>query len=294
MTDFAPISKANLTDRRKWLRRQRRLRAWRSLWRSLLVSGLTIGAVWVTTLPIWVVRHPSQVTIEGNELLSAQTVQSLLPIAYPQSLLTLQPQTIAQRLETQAPIADATVTRHLFPPGLTVRIQERYPVAIAYPDRNVSRSSVAQPSVTSQVGLLDAEGTWMPLESYTALNQAFTMPTLKVIGMRGDYRAQWKELYDILLRSPVQVSEINWQDPGNLILTTELGVVHFGSYSPRFAIQLRTLDQMRFLAEQTGSEQIIYIDLRNPAAPLLQTLQTPNRSPLDAIEMNPEAATEEP
>jgi cell division protein FtsQ len=292
MTDFAPISQATLVDRRKWLRRQRRLRAWRALWRSLLVCGLAGGAVWVTTLPIWVIRYPSQVQIEGNELLSTQTVQSLLPIAYPQSLLTLQPQAIAHQLETQAPIADAIVTRHLFPPSLTVRVKERHPVAIVYP---VTPTTVgSQQAMTSQVGVLDAEGTWTPLESYTSLNQPFTLPTLKVIGTPNNYEVHWKELYQVLSHSPVEVTEINWQDPGNMILTTELGVVHLGSYSSRFAIQLRTLDQMRFLQDQIGSEQIIYIDLKNPATPLVQTAQTSTGTLSDVSEVEPEEAGLEP
>ncbi|MBD2461491.1 FtsQ-type POTRA domain-containing protein [Oscillatoria sp. FACHB-1407] len=285
MTDFAPISPANLADRRRWLRRQRRLRALRALWRSLLVCGLAGGTIWVTTLPIWVIRHPSQIQIEGNELLSTQTVQSLLPIAYPQSLLTLQPQTIAQQLETQSPIENAIVTRHLFPPSLTVRVKERHPVALIYP---VNASPVAsQPAAASQVGVLDAEGTWTPLESYTSLNQPFTLPTLRVIGTPSDYEAHWKELYQVLTQSPVKVTEVNWQDPGNLILTTELGVVHFGPYSSRFAIQLRTLDQMRYITEKTGSEQIIYIDLKNPATPLVQTVQPSTGAPSEAVESDP-------
>jgi cell division protein FtsQ len=296
MTDFTPTkltpTKASLTNRRRGLRRQRRLRTLRYLWRSLLVSVLAVAAVWGTTLPVWVIRQPNQVTVEGNERLSAKTVQSLLPIAYPQSLLTIQPQTIAQQLKSQGPIADAIVTRHLFPPSLTVWVQERHPVAIAYP---VDSAVPVQSAPTkAQIGLLDTEGTWTPLESYIALNPAFTPPTLKVIGLRGDYRSQWKSLYEAIRRSPVQVSEVNWQDPGNLILTTELGKVHFGAYSPRFAAQLQTLDQMRLLTDSTRSQSRLYIDLKNSAAPLLQTEPSSPEIPLDSGELESEEIDVEP
>lgn len=292
MTDLTP-TKASLTNRRRGLRQQRRLRALRYLWRSLLVSALAVVAIWGTTLPIWVIYQPNQVTVEGNEQLSAQIVQSLLPIAYPQSLLTIQPQTIAQQLKSQAPIADAIVTRHLFPPSLTVWVQERHPVAIAYPVDIVSTPAYSTPT-KAQVGLLDTEGIWTPLESYIALNPAFAPPPLKVIGLRGDYRSQWKSLYEALKQSPIHVSEVNWQDPGNLILTTELGKVHFGAYSPRFAAQLQTLDQMRSLTSRTNLQEILYIDLKNPAAPLLQVASTSTDILSGSPEFESEAIEVEP
>jgi cell division protein FtsQ len=239
--------------------------------------------VWVITLPNWVIRRPDQVTIEGNEHLSATTVQSLLPIQYPKSVWTLQPQTIANQLEARAPIADAVVTRHLFPPGLTVRIKERHPVAIAYGmSATVTSLPGATPAPTatnsSRVGLLDEEGNWMPIESYTELNQPMTLPTLKVIGMRAEDRTQWKMLYRAVAQSPVKVSEINWQNPSNLILITELGTVHLGPFSAQITKQLQALDQMRELPSKVPLDQILYINLRNPASPLLELNQSQTSS----------------
>lgn len=263
MTSIAPVSHNDLNQRRKTLRRQRRTRFFQSSWRRIAVVGLAASAMWAATLPAWVIRKPEQVTIEGNRFLSAQTIRTLLPIAYPQSLLKVQPQPIAEALKTKSAIANATVDRQLFPPGLVVKIQERIPVAL-------TAGSTAQ--------LLDAEGKLIPVETYTALNQNFKLPTLRVTGNPDRYQASWASLYDSISRNPVKVSEVNWEDLGNLILKTELGIVHFGPYnSAIFPSQLKALDQIRQLPTRMNSAQISYIDLRNPSSPRVQmnSVQTP-------------------
>ncbi len=289
MTSIAPVSQTELTQRRQKLRRQRRVRFFQASWRSLAVAGLAGGAVWAATLPAWVIRKPEQVTIKGNQFISAQTIRTLLPIAYPQSLLKIQPQAIVDALKLKAPISEATVDRQLFPPGLTVRIHERNPVAIALPSSSgvsVSTTKSSSPSANAmqanptQPGLLDENGIWTPLETYTSLNQSFKLPTLKITGRLLHYRPYWATLYQVLSRSPVKVSEINWDDPNNLILKTELGFVHFGGYGSSFANQLKALDQMRRLPSHVNPSQVSYIDLRNPDSPFIQMNLNPSKTPV--------------
>ena len=291
MTSIAPVSQTELTQRRQKLRRQRQVRFFQASWRSFAVTGLASGAVWVATLPAWVIRQPEQITIKGNQFISAQTIRTLLPIAYPQSLLKIQPQAITDVLKSKAPISEATVDRQLFPPGLTVRVHERNPVAIAQPTASKVSVSGSQPTAKSgqpaasdlqanptQSGLLDENGTWTSLETYTSLNQSFKLPTLKVMGKLSQYRPNWTTLYQTLSRSPVKVSEISWEDPNNLILKTEIGFVHFGMYGSNFANQLKALDQMRRLPNHVNSSQISYVDLRNPDSPLIQ--MNPSKTPV--------------
>jgi len=66
--------------------RNHRRKLFQSLLRTLAVSGIAAGLVWATTRPIWVLHESNQISIEGNQFLSAQ-VRSLLPLSYPQSLL---------------------------------------------------------------------------------------------------------------------------------------------------------------------------------------------------------------
>ena len=210
----------------------------------------------------------------------------MLPLSYPESLLRVNPEAIEQNLESMAPIAGATVSRQLFPPGLKIEVTERYPVAIAQlTSSEISSgissgiSSEATPSARDRgpklatspaIGFLDARGVWMPEEYYSSLDKTLEMPTLKVIGNPKQYRSYWPELYQTISRSPVRVYEIDWREPTNLILKTELGVVHLGAYTSRFVEQVRVLDRMRELPNYFNPTQIAYIDLKNPNSPTLQ------------------------
>ena len=68
----------------------------------------------------------------------------------------------------------------------------------------------------------------------------------------------------------MKISQINWEDPNNLILETEIGTVHLGAYTSKFPEQLRVIDRMRNIPEQVDRTQMMYFDLKNPNQPLLQ------------------------
>ncbi|MEO0456700.1 MAG: FtsQ-type POTRA domain-containing protein [Cyanobacteria bacterium P01_A01_bin.114] len=273
MPEFTQFSPEDLTHRRKQLRRQRRWHLLQGIWRMMAMAGLTTGVVTVAVSPRWTIQAPTQVDVSGNHLLSENAVYELLPIEYPQPLLTLQPQAIEQQLVKAGPIAEAVVSRRLFPPGLNVRIDERNPVAIAIPDTTMPVASLKEVVPFRQMGLLDESGYWMPYNSFTQLNDDFEPPTLQVRGMKASYQKDWPKLFETLQQSPIKITEIDWRDPSNLILQTDLGTVHMGSYNHRISEQLLALDQMRNLDSQLDLEKIAFIDLQDPQNPTVEILQ---------------------
>lgn len=284
MDTIGTVSQSELVRRRRQLRRSRRQKVFQAGWQLLAVSSLAGFLLWTTTSPALVIERAEQVEIEGNDFLSDQAIRSLLPLSYPQSLLQVRPQQLARELESQGPIAKATVSRQLLPLGLKVTVHERYPVAIAtegsaiapgFPTATPPELS-PNPAVGSSgmpsVGLLDEQGMWMPIESYTALDPRVQLPQLQIVGPLEQYRSEWKLVYPFIRRSPIKIYEINWEDPANLILKTELGVVHCGPYSPRFGEQVTRLGQMGDLPNQIDLAQVAYIDLTNPERPSLQRI----------------------
>jgi cell division protein FtsQ len=277
MASFAPVSETELGRRRQKLQRQRRLKLAALMWQTVAASAMAGGLVWWVAQPAWLVARSDQVKVEGNQWLSDKAVRSLVPLSYPQSLWGIQPQVVAEKMESTGPIAKAKVTRNLFPPSLTVEVTERLPVAVAQP------VAVLKNGDREKVGWLDARGGWMPFDSYTSDKRSIqaapsasgsptrqpqgALPTLKVIGPIELYRAQWPKFYEALSSVTVKVFEINWQNPDNLILKTEIGTVHLGPYSSRTAEQLKVLDRMRQLPKQIDSSKIAYIDLKNPTVP---------------------------
>ncbi|PSB50846.1 cell division protein FtsQ [filamentous cyanobacterium Phorm 6] len=284
MASFGAVSQAELGRRRQELRRLRRVRSAAVVWQTLAASAMAAGLLWWISQPAWWISRSEQVKVEGNQWLSDKAVRSLVPLSYPQSLWGIQPQALAEKLESTGPIAKAKVTRNLFPPSLTVEVAERLPVAVAQPTA-VLRSN----SDREKVGWLDARGGWMPSESYSAVRSAnssigpgssptqpqHSLPTLKVIGPLEVYRASWPKFYQGLSGLTVKVLEIDWQNPNNLILKTEIGTVHLGPYSARTIEQLQVLDRMRQLPKQLSSSKIAYIDLKNPASPIVHLPELP-------------------
>jgi cell division protein FtsQ len=205
--------------------------------------------------------------IEGNRLLPRQAILSLLPLNYPKWLLQISPEELSQAVESNAAIADVNVTRRLFPSGLVIQVEERVPVAIA-----ITSAPDTTPNPKASMGFLDPHGVWIPRQSYPPqVRQFLKSPNLKVIGVPESYRSYWTPLYQAVSHSSVKVMEIDCQDRGNLILKTELGIVHLGPYTTQLAEQFKVLEQMRQLPRQLNLSQIKYIDLKNPATPLVQT-----------------------
>ncbi|WP_341736658.1 MAG: cell division protein FtsQ/DivIB [Microcoleus sp.] len=279
MASFASVSETELGHRRQQLQRLRRARLATVVWQMLAACGMAGGLVWWIAQPTWLIARSEQVKVEGNHWLSDKAVRSLMPLSYPQSLWGIQPQALASKLEATGPIAKAKVTRNLFPPSLTVEVAERLPVAVAQP-----RAVTTAGRDKQKVGWLDARGGWMPFDSYTTDKQSQSsslgnnsqetqsqrsLPSLKVIGDWEVYRAEWPEFYQGFSTLALKVFEIDWQDPNNLILKTEIGTVHLGPHSSRTMEQLKVLDRMRQLPKQLDASKIAYIDLKNPAFPVV-------------------------
>ncbi|MEC4982695.1 MAG: FtsQ-type POTRA domain-containing protein [Oscillatoria sp. PMC 1068.18] len=284
MNCIASVSLTELRQRRQKLQRRRQIRSLQAMWRSLVVSGMAGGLCWAIALPYWAIEQPQQVDIEGNEFLDQTTIRLLLPLSYPESLLKLEPQLLSQQLESTPPIAKARVVRQLLPPSVTIQVEERRPVAIALP----ATKSVPQPGISkaeAEPGFLDAQGVWMPMSSYTSFDPDTKLPTLKVIGEAEQYRHYWSEIYQIISRSPVEIFEIDWQNPSNLVLKTELGKVYLGSYSTNFGAQMKVLGKMRSLSDRVHPSQIDYLDLTNHESPSIQLkteLSAPKKPSTDA------------
>lgn len=267
MTKITSVSYEQLRLRRQQLKRQRQIRAWQGVWRSLLVSGIAATLVWLVSQSNWVIRQPEQITVKGNQFLSKEAILALLPNSYPQSLLKLEPQFLAQELKSQGVIVKARVTRQLLPPSLTIEVRERQPVAIAVD--NFADLETEQIS-GSQVSLLDAQGVLMPQIHYHDLKENFQLPTLKIIGASHQYQPYWSNFYQAVSQSSVDIWSIDWRNPTQIFLQTELGKVNVGAYSEGFPEQLEVLAQMRTISTQLPGSQIEYIDLTNSKSPTIQ------------------------
>ncbi|AZB72207.1 cell division protein FtsQ/DivIB [Synechococcus elongatus] len=274
MADQSEVtSTASLAARRRQKRWERRRQRLQRFWRFLGVSAIAAGLVWVLARPLWIIQDPQRIQIQGQQTLNRDRLFATLDLKFPLNLLQLQPQRLEQRLLEAAPLQQVQIQRRLLPASLLITVQEIMATAQA------SRV-VVEPNQPPQErwGILDRQGVWHPLSAYERLGANLPQTTLKVRGYREPYQRLWPALYTLLSSSPVQIRGLDWRDPTNLILETELGLVYCGPYDPALLPQqIATLDRLRQLPEKTNLDAIAYIDLRQPATPRVQMKPTPPR-----------------
>ena len=255
------LSSLSLEQKRQNLRHQRRSKVWQALGRFLVVSGLAAGLAWGMTSPYWTISKAGQVEIEGTELMSSQSIRAWLKLSYPLSLWELPTHQLREKLAAIPAIADVKIERQLLPPKVIVSIQERKPVA---------RWRSHQ-----QQGFLDATGTIIPQNYYGRTLPKTQLPSLEVLGYDRQYQQQWQKIYPLIDNLSIKVTAIDWRNPSNLVLKTELGQVYLGFYKDRLPEKLTALVQSRQLSSKIPLARILYIDLSNPDAPTVELKPQP-------------------
>lgn len=274
MGDSVSAARENLRKTRKQKQRQRSIRSMQGVWRSLALMGLASAAVWITTRPEWILYSSEQIKITGNQVLSTATVRTLIPLKYPQSLLSLKPQRLEEEIETTGPIAEAIVSRQLLPPSLSIQVQERLPVARA--TAPISPTTQAQAFIK---GYLDEQGNWLPETAYGNVNNEMPLPTLEVLGLRAIQVKQWRDIYPVIMRSPTKITNIDWRNTNNLILNTEKGQFHLGDDLTQLEQQVMAIAKFASLDTAVMPQAIDYIDLSDPDEPIIKTQTIPKPAP---------------
>ncbi len=258
MTDSS-LSRTEINNKRQEKRNQRNGRLLLLFWRFLFLSSLAVGVSYFVSSPAWMLRNSEEIEVEGNQKLSKEEVRSWLPIKYPQKIWALPIGQLSKHLQDEPPLEMAKITREILPARLTVNVKERQPVAIA----NTSKGQ----------GFLDDKGIWINRNFYPKDSNIGQGLTLNVVGFNDNHRSDWSKLYKQLPNSLVKIHSIDWSSPSNLILNTELGSVHCGTYNEKdFPQKILLLNKMKNLASRLPVERISYIDLSNPQKPTVQVI----------------------
>jgi cell division protein FtsQ len=252
-------SKEQLKQHRRHLQRQRRHRLIQSLWRFICMSGMLTGAIWAICQIDWTISKPEQVRIEGNQYLSDTAIRSMLAISYPKSIVELGSAPSIER----GLMVDVRIDRGLFPPHLTVQVQDLPPVARLVRDR------------TSEPQLyIDERGLELPISSYRQ-RVSQSLPTLQLRLPAQGTCPQWVPLYRVVRTSPVAIGIIDCRDPHNISLQTEVGKIRLGAIGDRARLtsQIQQLDRLRDWQKHTLDRDVDGLDLENPDFPKLQLKQ---------------------
>jgi cell division protein FtsQ len=255
---YSSLSPAELRNRRRRLRRERRVYTLKICWQTLLLLAIGGGLYWAIRLPDWTIRKPQQILIQGNRALTETAVRDMLGLKYPISLLQVEPQVLQGNLLGRGSILAATVHRELIPPRITVQVRDRQPVALVVPS-----------TPKAATGMLDEKGQWLPTTSYR-LNPAQT-PQLKLLSNNNSC-PNWPDLYQAVSQSPVKIQEIDCRDSLNLILKSEIGNLRLGTFDrTKIYKQLQEAYKLRDWQQYSNPATVLYLDLENPNSPQLQS-----------------------
>ena len=250
---------SKLQQKLSLLQQQNRKRVQISLWRCLLVGGLVTSGFAMMVSPYWKIKNSSQIILEEDIQVTKSTIYSLLELDYPQWLWAIPSNQLSDNLKSIPPIADAVVTKQIFPPQMKVSLQERIPVATALSE--------------GKIGFLDADGVWLDANFYRhdKDSQNFSLPSVKVINFQTKYREIWAEIYRLSARYPViELKELRWDEVEHLYLKTNIGKVYLGSDSSLLAQQFQVLARFPQLSTQKNLTEVDYLDLSNPKIPFIQ------------------------
>jgi cell division protein FtsQ len=87
--------------------------------------------------------------------------------------------------------------------------------------------------------------------------------------------SRWQRLFKLIHQSSVKIELLDWRDPSNLVLKTELGTVLLGGESEQLPEQFRMLSQLRSLSSRVPRDRVNAIDLSNPKSPFLKLKPLP-------------------
>jgi cell division protein FtsQ len=111
---------------------------------------------------------------------------------------------------------------------------------------------------------------FIPQALYPQGEKFLKPPSLKVLGFDQMDISRWRQVFQLIHQSPIQIEILDWRDPSNLILKTELGTVQLGAVSDQLAAQFNTLSQLRSLTSRVPRDRVSSIDLSNPDSPFLK------------------------
>ncbi|KFF42123.1 MAG: FtsQ-type POTRA domain-containing protein [Candidatus Atelocyanobacterium thalassa] len=232
---------------RRTLYYKQKLKVLQKGWRLLISFFLTGGLLYSSSLPYWLIRNQSQIRIIGNQLLSESDILKMLDISYPQLIWKLPIHQLRENLKPQPSLENVYIIRSLLPAKIKIIVKERRPVAFAL--------------MAEKKGFLDSLGIWISSELYNLEYETISSVKLKVFGQKQRSFISWKNIYPLSLYSPIKIKNFNLQDSNNLILDTELGIVHYGIYDKTFSKKLMALGKMKGLSFKNKTELLDYIEV---------------------------------
>lgn len=256
-------------DRRRELRRQRRMERLRDGWRVLVYAALTTGLGFVLLREGWTLQSPNQVEVSGSRVVSREQVIEAAKLQFPLPLLTLQPRLLRNNLADTLPVEQVRVTRLMLPPRLRVELVDRE--AIARAQRRTPKGP--------ETGFVDRTGRWIHADPRTRMRLGGEA-SIRVVGWNERHLPVLAKVLEAREQIGPGLQEIRFEPDGSLWITTrDLGPLRLGPADSKLGRRLQVLIHLnRTLPGRLAGKRPTSIDLSDPEQPELN-LPSPNAAP---------------
>jgi len=250
-------------ERRRELRRQRRVERLQDGWRILVYGALTAGLGFVLLREGWMLQGPDQVAVSGSRLVSREQVIAAARLRFPQPLFALHPRLLSRTLAEALPVEQVKVSRLMLPPRLRVELVDREAVARA------QRRTPKGP----EKGFVDRTGNWINADPGARMRLG-GKATIEVVGWNERNRPVLGKVLEAREQIGPGLREIRFEPDGTLWLTTrDLGPLRLGPVDSQLNRRLQVVAHLnRSLPKRLVGQRPLSIDLTDPEQPEL-TLQ---------------------
>ncbi len=234
------------------------------LWQLLFFSSTSIFLIITFLNQAWKPINFDQTKITGLSGITKHDIKKTTSIFYPKNLLELNPKEIESYLIRNLPIKSVSVSRKIFPPEIHLNFLEREPIALA--SRVLSN--------TTEIGMIDIEGSWIPLEFVNESQQ--NKIKLSIENWNPNKK---KEIILIIknrsnLESSLQKIKINPLEEISL-KTEHFDSVLLGAGTDRLIEQINKLNQLqKSLPNLLINTKVKIVDLKDPSKPELKIEKT--------------------
>ncbi|MEB3325626.1 MAG: FtsQ-type POTRA domain-containing protein [Cyanobacteriota bacterium] len=262
MPRSSPPSPSTLpgVERRRQLRRQRRMERLRDGWRLVVYGALATGLGALLLRQGWLLQGPGQVEVSGSSLVSREQVIAAAGLRFPQPLLSLQPRLLSSTLANSLPVEQVKVSRLMLPPRLRVELVDREAVARA--QRRTPQGSEA--------GFVDRTGNWIHTDSLTRVRMG-SKASIQVVGWNERHRPALAKVLAVRQEIGPGLREIRFEPDGAMWITTqELGALRLGPSDSLLDRRLKVVAHLnQTLPTRLAGKRPLSIDLTDPEQPEL-------------------------
>ncbi len=247
-------------SRRRELRQRQRKELSVQIWRVFVCLLLGSGLGWLLLRHGWTMDGVDRILISGNSGLSAEQVARTGELSFPQPLFEISPIALERQLLRDLPVQSASVERRLHPARIEVHLLRQTPVARA----------TRQKAGTTERGMVDADGRWIPLRTSATMPKPLT--SITVHGWRLSQRSAIVQLIQERNRFKGTLQSITVHPDGGISLkTSNTGRIELGQDRGRLDEQIDAIVQLSAtLPAHLVNPNEGFLDLTNPDRPEVQ------------------------